>query len=141
MTSKWKILKLAKGYQGRSNCIRVARQQVERALQHAYKDRRLKKRDSRSNWIQSINAGAREYGVRIAHLVCFACDSCFGVVASAPRVYPEGARVQMTYSTLMSGLAKDNIQLDRKSLSALSVHEPLSFRSIVEHVKRMSGTK
>jgi len=109
MTSKWKILKLAKGYQGRSNCIRVARQQVERALQHAYKDRRLKKRDSRSNWIQSINAGAREYG--------------------------------MTYSTLMSGLAKDNIQLDRKSLSALSVHEPLSFRSIVEHVKRMSGTK
>ena len=48
--------------------------------------------------------------------------------------------LQMTYSALISGLSRDNVQLDRKSLSELSVHEPLSFRSIVEHVKRMSGS-
>ena len=69
MTSKWKILKLAKGYQGRNNCIRVARQQVARALQPAYKDRRMKKRDNRSTWIQRINAGAREYGVSVCQLL------------------------------------------------------------------------
>ena len=43
-----KILKMAKGYRGRSStCFRVAVQKVEKALQYAYRDRRNKKRDFR----------------------------------------------------------------------------------------------
>jgi large subunit ribosomal protein L20 len=59
-----KILKMAKGYRGRSkNCFRIALQRVEKALQYAYRDRRNKKRDFRGLWIQRINAGARELGL------------------------------------------------------------------------------
>ena len=59
-----KILKMAKGYRGRAkNCYRVAIQRVEKALQYAYRDRRNKKRDFRSLWIQRINAACREYGM------------------------------------------------------------------------------
>jgi large subunit ribosomal protein L20 len=59
-----KILKMAKGYRGRSkNCITVARQKVEKGLQYAYRDRRTKKRNFRALWIQRINAGVREHGM------------------------------------------------------------------------------
>jgi len=59
-----KILKLAKGYRGRSNnCYKIALQRVEKALQYAYRDRRNKKRDFRALWIQRINAAAREHGI------------------------------------------------------------------------------
>ena len=59
-----KIIKLAKGYRGRSkNCFKAAKQRVEKALQYAYRDRRNKKRDFRALWIQRINAAARQYDV------------------------------------------------------------------------------
>lgn len=59
-----KILKLAKGYRGRSNnCFRIAVEKVEKALQYAYRDRRTKKRDFRALWIQRINAAVREHGM------------------------------------------------------------------------------
>lgn len=59
-----KILKLAKGFRGRSNsCFRVAIQKVEKALRYAYRDRRAKKRNFRALWIQRINAGTRQYGM------------------------------------------------------------------------------
>ena len=59
-----KVLKLAKGYRGRSkNCYRIALQRVEKALQYAYRDRRAKKRDFRSLWIQRINAAVRTHGL------------------------------------------------------------------------------
>ena len=59
-----KILKLAKGYRGRSStCFRTAIQKVEKALRYAYRDRRVKKRNFRSLWIQRINAGARINGL------------------------------------------------------------------------------
>jgi large subunit ribosomal protein L20 len=59
------VLKLAAGFRGRAgNCIRIARERVERALQYATRDRRAKKRDVRGLWIARINAGAREHGVR-----------------------------------------------------------------------------
>jgi large subunit ribosomal protein L20 len=59
-----KILKMAKGYRGRSkNCITVAREKVEKGLRYAYRDRRTKKRTFRSLWIQRINAGVREHGM------------------------------------------------------------------------------
>src|SRR4029079_18943588 len=59
-----KVLKLAKGYRGRSkNCYRIALERVEKALQYAYRDRRARKRDFRALWIQRINAGVREHGL------------------------------------------------------------------------------
>lgn len=59
-----KILKMAKGYRGRSStCFRVAVQKVEKALQYAYRDRKAKKRNFRALWIQRINAAVREHGM------------------------------------------------------------------------------
>ncbi len=57
-----KVLKMAKGYRGRSStCFRIAVQKVEKGLQYAYRDRRNKKRTFRSLWIQRINAGVRQH--------------------------------------------------------------------------------
>ncbi|HNR75767.1 MAG TPA: 50S ribosomal protein L20 [Parvularculaceae bacterium] len=65
-----KVTKAAKGYFGRrKNTIRVARQAVEKAGQYAYRDRRAKKRNFRSLWIQRINAGARELGLTYARFI------------------------------------------------------------------------
>lgn len=59
-----KILKLAKGYRGRSSTnYRIAIEKVEKGLQYAYRDRRNKKRDFRGLWIQRINAATREHGM------------------------------------------------------------------------------
>lgn len=59
-----KIIKMAKGYQGRgNNCFRVAIERVEKALQYAYRDRRNRKRDLRGLWIQRINAAVRQHGM------------------------------------------------------------------------------
>ena len=55
-----KVLKQVKGQYGRrKNTIRVAKQALEKAMQYAYRDRRTKKREFRSLWIQRINAGVR----------------------------------------------------------------------------------
>jgi large subunit ribosomal protein L20 len=99
-----KVLKLAKGYRGRSNSsFRVALQSVEKGLQYAYRDRRVKKRNFRSLWIQRINAGAREHG--------------------------------MTYSTFMNGLSRAGIEIDRKVLSDIAIHEPESFKALVDQAQ------
>lgn len=59
-----KILKMAKGYRGRSStCFRVAVEKVEKGLQYAYRDRKAKKRNFRALWIQRINAAVREHGM------------------------------------------------------------------------------
>jgi large subunit ribosomal protein L20 len=59
-----KVLKEAKGYYGaRSKVYRVAKQAVIKAGQYAYRDRRQRKRDFRSLWIQRINAAARINGL------------------------------------------------------------------------------
>ncbi len=59
-----KIIKMAKGYRGRSStCFRSAIQRVEKALTYAYRDRRVKKRNFRALWIQRINAAVRELGL------------------------------------------------------------------------------
>ena len=65
-----KIIKMAKGYRGRSkNCFRVAIERVEKALQYAYRDRRVKKRNFRALWIQRINAGTRQYGLPYSRFI------------------------------------------------------------------------
>jgi large subunit ribosomal protein L20 len=65
-----KVLKLAKGYRGRSNnCFRVALERLEKALRYAYRDRRNKKREFRGLWIQRINAAARLHGLTYSKLM------------------------------------------------------------------------
>ncbi len=65
-----KVLKTVKGQWGRrKNTIRVARQAMEKAMQYAYRDRRNKKRDFKSLWIQRINAGVRAEGLTYSKFI------------------------------------------------------------------------
>ena len=65
-----KVLKAVKGQWGRrKNTIRVARQAMEKAMQYAYRDRRNKKRDFKSLWIQRINAGVRSEGITYSRFI------------------------------------------------------------------------
>ena len=65
-----KVLKSVKGQRGRrKNTIRVARQAMEKAMQYAYRDRKAKKRDFRSLWIQRINAGVRAEGITYSKFI------------------------------------------------------------------------
>ena len=65
-----KVLKAVKGQWGRrKNTIRVARQAMEKAMQYAYRDRRNKKREFKSLWIQRINAGVRSEGLTYSKFI------------------------------------------------------------------------
>ena len=65
-----KVLKAVKGQWGRrKNTIRVARQAMEKGMQYAYRDRRNKKRDFKSLWIQRINAGVRAEGLTYSKFI------------------------------------------------------------------------
>ena len=65
-----KVIKAAKGYYGRrKNTFRAANQAVEKAGQYAYRDRRVRKRNFRSLWIQRINAAVREHGLTYGRFV------------------------------------------------------------------------
>jgi large subunit ribosomal protein L20 len=59
-----KVLEQARGYFGRRHSsYRLAKEQVERSLVYAYRDRKAKKRVMRRLWIQRINAAARREGL------------------------------------------------------------------------------
>jgi len=65
-----RVLEQAKGYYGRrKNVFRVATQAVDKAQQYAYRDRKNRKRSFRALWIQRINAGAREHGLKYNQLI------------------------------------------------------------------------
>ncbi|NMG39390.1 50S ribosomal protein L20 [Chelativorans sp. ZYF759] len=99
-----KVLAQAKGFYGRrKNTIRIAKQAVEKSLQYAYRDRKVRKRNFRALWIQRINAAAREHG--------------------------------LTYGRLIDGLGKAGIEVDRKVLSDMAIHEPQAFAAMVAKAK------
>jgi len=101
-----KVIKAAKGHSGRrKNVFRVATQSVDKALQYQTRDRKTRKRNFRALWIQRINAAVRAHD-----------DS-------------------LSYSRFMGGLAKSGIEVDRKVLADLAVHEPAAFGAIVERAK------
>lgn len=101
-----KVLDQAKGYYDRrSTTFKVARQAVDKANQYATRDRKARKRNFRALWIQRINAGVR------------ALDA------------------DLTYSKFINGLSKAGIEVDRKVLADLAVHEPEAFGAIVEKAK------
>ncbi len=103
-----KILKLAEGYWGsKSRLHRIAKTQVEKSLQYAYRDRKQRKRHFRALWITRINAAARINGLTyssfIAGLKAAGCDLDRKVLADLAVGDPEGfAR--------LAELARDNQQ-------------------------------
>jgi len=100
-----KILKMAKGYRlGRGNLYKTAKDQVEKSLIYAYRDRRQKKRSFRSLWIIRINAACRINGI--------------------------------SYSKFMHALQEKNIELNRKALAHLVMHEPKAFTQLVQMVTK-----
>lgn len=99
-----KVIKKAKGFYGRrKNTFRIANQAVEKAGQYAYRDRKAKKRNFRSLWIQRINAATRSHG--------------------------------LTYGRFINGLGRAGIEVDRKVLADLAVHEPEAFKSLVDQAE------
>ena len=65
-----KVLKSVKGQWGRrKNTIRIAREAMEKSMQYAYRDRRAKKREFKSLWIQRINAGVRAEGLTYSKFI------------------------------------------------------------------------
>ncbi|WP_395543013.1 50S ribosomal protein L20 [Neotabrizicola sp. sgz301269] len=96
-----KVIAKASGYYAaRSTNFRTATQAVDKAQQYATRDRKAKKGQFRALWIQRINAAVRLF------------DPAF------------------TYSRLINGLAKAGIEVDRKVLADLAVHEPEAFNAI-----------
>ena len=101
-----KVIKAAIGYYGaRKNAFRTATQAVDKANQYATRDRKNRKRNFRALWIQRINA--------------------------AVRLNDE----TLTYSRFINGVQKAGIEVDRKVLADLAVHEPEAFGAIVEQAK------
>ena len=71
-----KVVKLAKGFRGRSNNnFRLSLQRVEKALQYAYRDRKARKRSFRRLWIQRINAASRQHGVTYSQFINGLCKA------------------------------------------------------------------
>ena len=65
-----RVLKLAKGFRGRrKNCYKRANQAVERSMDFATRDRRVRKRQFRRLWIVRINAAARQVGLSYSRLI------------------------------------------------------------------------
>jgi large subunit ribosomal protein L20 len=65
-----KVLDQSKGFVGRSSTnYRIALERLEKSLQYAYRDRRVKKREFRGLWIQRINAAVRVHGLTYSRFI------------------------------------------------------------------------
>ena len=64
------VLERAKGYYGnKSRSYRAAHEQVMRSGQYAFRDRRARKGEFRSLWIQRINAACREHDLSYSRFI------------------------------------------------------------------------
>lgn len=98
------LLERAAGYYGnRSRTLKGANQSVMKAGQYAFRDRRARKGDFRSLWIQRINAACRIN--------------------------------DMSYSQFIAGLKAAEVEVDRKVMADLAVHEPDAFAALVSVAK------
>ena len=99
-----KYLKQAKGFfLTKSKLYQAAQEAVNRAQRFSYRDRRNKKRQFRTLWIQRIGAGARNNG--------------------------------LSYSQLMHGLKAAGIEIDRKVLADMAVHDASGFSELAATAK------
>jgi large subunit ribosomal protein L20 len=100
-----KVLKKAKGFYGRrKNTIRAAKAAVDKSMQYAYRDRKVRKRNFRALWVQRINAAVREHGI--------------------------------TYGRFIDGLTKSGIEVDRKVLSDMAIHDAEAFGVLIAASKK-----
>jgi large subunit ribosomal protein L20 len=68
--SRQKVFALSKGYFGRSkNCFRIAIRRVFKALQYQYRDRKVRRRVVRTEWIQSLNAGCNDLNLNYSRFI------------------------------------------------------------------------
>ena len=110
-----KVLKRAKGYYGAKHYrFRQAKQAVMKSGAYAYVGRKDKKSNFRKLWIIRINAGARINGL----------TNNFKYLSV------------VTYSTLINGLKKANVTINRKMLADLAVTDPKAFAEICKIAKR-----
>jgi len=101
-----KVVNAAKGHYGaRSRNFRTAKQSVEKAMQYATRDRKVRKRTFRALWIQRINAAVRAHDETLS------------------------------YSRFIDGLTRSGIEVDRKVLADLAVHDPAGFGAIVDRAR------
>ena len=99
-----KTIKLAKGYFGSKRTLyKVAKQQVMKSGQNAFRDRRQRKRDLRKLWIRRVKAAARQHDI--------------------------------SYSKLMNGLKKAEIDVNRKMLSEIAISDDKAFGELVAKAK------
>src|SRR2546422_8050263 len=96
-----KVLEQAKGYWGlKHSSYRRAKEQVDRSLVYAYRDRKVRKRTMRSLWIIRINAAARQEGLSYSQFVAGCKKAEIGLdrkgladlAASDPPPFKAGAR-------------------------------------------------
>ena len=100
-----KTYKAAKGFRGRrKNTIRTAKAAVDKSMQYAYRDRKVRKRNFRALWVQRINAAVREHG--------------------------------LTYGRFIDGLTKAGIEVDRKVLSDMAIHDAEAFGVLIASSKK-----
>lgn len=65
-----KVLKAARGFfSGRRKHFRKAKEQLERSLYYAFRDRKQKKREFRKLWIVRINAACRLNGISYSRFI------------------------------------------------------------------------
>lgn len=101
-----KVLRRAKGFRnGRKNLFKRGNESIISALRHAYRDRKHKKSEYRALWIARINAAVREL------------DRSF------------------SYSRFMNGLRNANVEINRKVLADLAVHNEEEFSRLVALAK------
>jgi large subunit ribosomal protein L20 len=68
--SRHKVYALSRGFHGRSkNCFRIAIRRLFKSLQYQYRDRKVRRRNVRSEWIQSINAGLNDLDINYSKFV------------------------------------------------------------------------
>jgi large subunit ribosomal protein L20 len=103
---KKRYFRAARGYWGgRSKLWRIAKNAVERGWAYSYRDRKQRKREFRRLWIARINAAVREQDA------------------------------ELNYSRFMNGLKRSGIEVNRKVLADLAVHEPAAFGALVQRAK------
>jgi large subunit ribosomal protein L20 len=107
---KKRYFRAARGYfGGRSKLWRIAKNAVERGWVYSYRDRKQRKREFRRLWIARINAAVREH------------------------------EPEFNYSRFMNGLRRGGIEINRKVLSDLAVHDPAAFGELVQRAKAQLG--
>jgi large subunit ribosomal protein L20 len=120
-----RVIKMAKGYRGRANrTFRAAIRRVEKGLQYAYRDRKVKKRNYRKLWIERVNAGVRQHGMSYSRFIN-------GMQNLENDGDEDGSDEDDS--------SKVRILLDRKVLADLAANEPFSFKAVVDVVKMKVG--